>query len=99
MKGILLRMVVSTSVKLGIAYALKIIILAIAGLRGVLNDGNISDDARASIVTIVTVLVAIRDFLGRLADLMGAPMLPATVKDADSLHKLANDLNNITDGL
>jgi hypothetical protein len=98
-KGIILRMVVSTSLKLGIAYALKIIILAIAGLRGVLNDGNISDEARSSIVSIVTVLTAIRDFLSRLAELMGAPALPPHTNDIDSLHKLANDLNQITDSL
>jgi hypothetical protein len=99
MKSIFLKLVVGTSIKLGVAYTLKIIVLSIAGLRGVLNDGNLTDDARKSITAIVNVLIVIRDFVSRMGDLMGAPSLPPMAADADYLNKLARDLNKITDGL
>jgi len=98
-KSILLKLVASASLKLGVAYALRIVITTIAALRGVLADGNISDDARRSITAVVGVLIAVRDFLAKLAELIGSPPLPAYASNAGELENLANSLDRITDSL
>jgi len=95
----MLKIVASQAIKLGVSYALRIIIVTIAALRGVLNDGNINDEARGSITNVVKVLVSVRDFVSRLAEIIGAPMLPpATLADLDVICD-ADKLNKITDGL
>jgi hypothetical protein len=99
MKGLILRMVASASLKLGIAYSLKIIILAIAGLRGVLAEGNISDENRITISRSIAVLLAVRDFLSKFADLIGSPPPPAYASAHGELEKLAQGLDKITDSL
>ena len=93
----LLKIAASQGVKLGVAYALKIIVVTIAALRGVLNDGAINDEARNSIASVVRVLISVRDFVGRLAEIIGAPAMPQAV-DGD-MRDVADKLDRITDGL
>jgi len=99
MKSIVLKLVASASLKLGVAYALRIVISAIGGLRGILSEGGVSDESRRTIITIIAVLAAVRDFLSKVAELIGAPALPAYASSHAELEKLADGLNNITDGL
>jgi hypothetical protein len=94
----MLKIVASQAVKLGVSYALRIIIVTIAALRGVSNDGNINDEARGSITNVIKVLVSVRDFVSRLAEIIGAPMLPQVALD-DAAMDAADKLARITDGL
>ena len=93
----MLKIVASQGIKLGVSYALRIIIVTIAALRGVLNDGAINDDARASIVNVVKVLLSVRDFVSKLAEIIGAPSIPQAV--SGDLIDVADKLDRITDGL
>jgi hypothetical protein len=100
MKSVLLKLVAGTTLKLGVAYALRIVANTVAALRGVLDAGSLSDDARKSIASVVAVLIAVRDFLERLAELIGAPALG--LQDAGSrsdLHDAGDKLRRITDSL
>lgn len=100
MKGMLLKLVAGASLKLGVSYALRIVVNSIAALRGVLDGGSLSDDARKSIASIVAVLTAVRDFLDKVAELIGAPAL--ALQDAgwrSDLHNAGDKLRKITDSL
>lgn len=71
MKAFILRAVASIALKNAIAYAYKVSILVLAALRGVLDGGNVSDQHRAALESIVTAVTAVRDFLGKLTVLFG----------------------------
>ena len=94
----MLKIIASQSIKLGVALALRIIITVIAALRGVLNDGAINDDARKAIGAAINVLVSVRDFVSRLAEIIGAPTLPQASLDSAAMDA-ADQLNKITDAL
>jgi histidyl-tRNA synthetase len=98
-KSILLKLVASASLKLGVAYALRIVISSIGALRGVLAEGNISDENRSTISAIIGVLIAVRDFLSKFGEIIGAPALPAYASVHAELEKLAQGLDKITDSL
>lgn len=100
MKSIIFKFIAGETLKLGIGYALQIINNAIAALQGVLSTGSISDDARSSITRLVTILTAVYEFMERLAELFGAPLLP--LKDARSMTVMedaAAKLRKLTDAL
>ena len=93
----IMKLVASQGIKLGVSYALRIIIITTAALRGVLDNGAINDEARAAIMNVVRVLISVRDFMNRLADIIGAPDLPKA--SLDDLKDAADKLDRITDGL
>jgi hypothetical protein len=99
MKGVIFKLFAGASLKLGVAYALKIIISTIGALRGVLNEGSVSDDARNTIIMLISVLSAVRDFLDKVGALVGAPSMPAYASNSSEIEKLVDGLKRITEGL
>lgn len=93
----ILKIVASQGLKLGVAYALQIINGVIASMRGVLDYGNVSDDARAKISAVMSALAAVSDFLAKVANLIGAPMTPKAA--TEDISDAAGKLWRITDSL
>jgi predicted RNA binding protein with dsRBD fold (UPF0201 family) len=96
MKGLLLKFIAGQSLRLGLAYALQAVSGSIAALRGVLEHGNISDEARGRIEIILEALSAIRDFLSKAASLIGSPSLS---QSSSALEEAARKLRTITEGM
>ena len=96
MKGFLLKFLAGQSLRLGLAYALQAVNASIAALRGVLDHGSISDEARRRIEVILEALTAIRDFLSKVASLIGSPVLGQSSSD---LEEAARKLRLITEGM
>lgn len=101
MKAVFLRLVAGATIKLGVAYAARIVSNALAALRGVLAGGSLSDEARRNIEAIVAVLAVVGDFLSRLSDLLGAPAVPLGVdgRIGHDVKDAADVLRQITDSL
>lgn len=100
MKGVLLKLVASATLKLGVAYAARIATTAIAALKGIMSAGTLSDEARRNIGAVIVVLAAVSDFLNRLSDIIGAPALPLGSTDMTSrMIDAAEQLDKITDSL
>ena len=97
MKGLLLKLVLSKSIKLGINYSYEATVAVIAALRGVLQYGEISDENRRRIGTVITALDAVREFLGKVTVIIG--VVTIGLSDSDHLEDMTVKLRKITDSL
>lgn len=98
MKSLFLKLFTSASIKTGIAYALNVVTLVASALSGVLSGDGISDERRRQIGAILVGVVAVREFLSRLALIVGAPsnVGPSSLEDIVSK---SDALDRITDAL
>jgi len=86
----------SVALKNGIGYAYRVSILVLAALRGVLEAGNVSEQHKATIESIITAVAAVRDFLGKLTVIFGVP--PMALQSNVYLPALTS-LNDVVDRL
>lgn len=98
MKYMILKFVIGSALKLGIAYALRVVRNSIAKLNETLANGGLSDAARDRLVLTVASLAAVGDFLAKLSEIVGTPELPVAAQLND-LNDAAEKLRRITDGL
>lgn len=94
----LLRLFSNKKIKSGVAYAHQVAALMVDALRGILMSDGISDERRKQIQVVFNATVSIRDFLGRLCELIGAPGI-SSISSLDSLADRASRLDSITDSL
>lgn len=94
----LLKLFSSVKVKTGVAYAFQVSSLIVDALRGILMSDGLSDERRKQLQVIFNATISIRDFLGRLAQLVGAPAL-SSISSLEALSEKASTLDRITDGL
>lgn len=94
----LLRLLSNKKVKSGVAYAHQVAGLMVDALRGILMSDGLSDERRRQIQVVFNAAVSIRDFLGRLCELVGAPGI-ASISSLESLADRASRLDAITDSL
>ena len=98
MKSLLLKLVASAALKNGVAIALQVSAMTVDALRGILMSDGLSDDRRRQIQIVFNAMIAIRDFLSKLAILIGAPST-ASVSSLEQLSDRASALDAITDRL
>ena len=98
MKSLLLKLVASAALKNGVAIALQVSAMTVDALRGILMSDGLSDDRRRQIQIVFNAMIAIRDFLSKLAILIGAPST-ASVSSLDHLAESASKLGDITESL
>lgn len=96
MKHFLLRAFVSANIKNGIGFAYQVCMLVANALQGVLSGDGLSDERRKQLSSIMRGILAVRDFLGRLAEIMNAPL--QSISQYDLVDK-ATKLDRITDSL
>jgi len=94
----LLKLISGIKVKNGVAYAYQVSALLVDALRGILLSDGLSDERRRQLQVIFNAAISIRDFLARLAVLVGAPAL-SSISSLDALSDKASTLDRITDGL
>ena len=98
MKTLLLKFVLGSSFRMGLSYTHQAIVAILAALRGVLDHGNISDDARSKIHVVIDALNAVKDFLVKVMALVGAAKL-STSSIGPELEDVSQKLRRITEGL
>lgn len=100
MKSWILKLFSGTNIKLGVAYALRVVGTTLAALNAITNSAFLADETRRQLSAIVVVLAAVQDFMQRLAEIIGAPALPLAssefIADAEAAAKM---LNKVTDSL
>ena len=100
MKSIFLKLFTSASLKTGIAYAAQIASLVVSVLQGVMAGDGLSDERRKQLASVLRGVIALRDFLNRLAELVGAPALQNINQLDDGwIVEKSLVLDRITDGL
>jgi hypothetical protein len=103
MKAFLFKTLASIALKNSIAYAYKVSILVLAALRGVLDGGNVSDQHRLTLESVLKAVTAVRDFLVKLTVLFGVSSLllqsNAYLPALTSLNDAVERLNKTTEEL
>lgn len=94
----LLKLLASIKIKNGVAYAYQVSALLVDALRGILLSDGLSDERRRQLQIIFNAAISIRDFLGRLSELIGAPAL-SSISSLEHLSDRASTLDRITDEL
>jgi hypothetical protein len=97
----LTKLVVPQAVKLGVAYAIQTSHNIAVAIRAVIAEGNLPDSARATLVTVISVVVVVHDFLVKVAQIIGSPEIPAQyTSDANArMDDAAKKLRRIVEGL
>lgn len=99
MKTWLLKLVASVAIKNAISYAYAVAVLTVDALRGILDGDNLSDDQRDKILAVLKAVTSVRDFIGKLKELFGAPVVPglsASRALSSKLDDAVNQLNRLT---
>ncbi|HMO51904.1 MAG TPA: hypothetical protein PKE26_11025 [Kiritimatiellia bacterium] len=103
MKTWILRAVASLALKNALSYAHTVAVLTVDALHGVLDAGNLPPEHRIKIEAAIQAVSSVRDFLGRMKEIFGAPVMPvaygthgdinAKLQDAvKNLNRFAGDL-------
>lgn len=95
MKSWILRTVASVALKNAIAYAFAVAVLTVDALRGVLEGDNLSEDHRQKLAAVLKAVISVRDFLGRMKELFGAPVLPVAYGSRAVNAKLEDAVTNL----
>jgi hypothetical protein len=101
MKTWLLKAFASAALKTAVASAAAIVVIVVDALNGIVNGGNISDEYRNRLATVISAMVSVRDFLARLRDLLGVAPIPleSSVMMSAQLTDAARRLREATESL
>lgn len=100
MKSWLIKALASQGLKLGVAYALRAVVLATDAINGVIEAGNISEQINENLLKVARALVAVSKLIEKVSDFVGAPVLGGELRAAsDQLEDATDKLNRITGGI
>lgn len=99
MRGFILKLVAGNAIKLGLSYAYEVVVAVQAALQGVLDHGKVSDDVRRKISIAIQAVSAVSDFLKKVNDLIGVPVVKAELSSVLDIGHATDKLKKITDGL
>jgi len=100
MKSFLVKLVLSHSIKTGIAYAAQVATLVVNIINAILAGDGLSDERRGQLANVMRGAIAVRDFLNRLSEIIGAPSLLAIKQhETDWILEKSATLDRITDSL
>lgn len=101
MKEWLLKVLASAALKAAIAYSYSITVLVVDALNGVISGGNLADSYKESLTTAVRAVESVRDFLGKLKEMLGIEdvVLKAGAPLSANLDDIVGKLNKITDSI
>lgn len=95
----MIRLVASAALKQAVAVAYDVLGVAANAINGVLQGDSISDSARMRLTIVLRAIVVLRDFIGKLADIMGVSLLHVTVSGVQELEDALDKLQRITKSL
>jgi len=100
MKSLLLKLISGTQIKNGIAHAHQVCVLVVGALQGVLAGDGLSDVRRKQISDALRGIIAVRDFIMRITEIIGAPSQPQISGFAGEwIVEKSVELDRITNGL
>lgn len=94
----LFKIIASTQLKSAVAYAHKVASLVVDALQGILAGAGLGDEQRRRLHSVLVAVAAVRDFLDRLAGIIGAPVAAAPSGNVE-LYDATDKLNKLTDTL
>lgn len=98
MKKFLLRVFTGITLKNAVAVAHQVAALAVDAIRAMLMSDGISDERRKQLQIVFQGAIALRDFLEKLAQLVGAPAM-SSISSLSHLSDKASQLERITEHL
>lgn len=91
----MIRVFASAALKQAVAVAYDVLGVAANAIAGVLQGDSVSDSARSRLAVVLRAIVVLRDFIGKLADIMGVNLLNITVSGVSELESALDKLQDL----